>query len=256
MFRVLCTLCLFCGFPALAEIPKTLAQAEVAPGWRDGSTHIAGITLRMAPGWHTYWRTPGAVGIPPSFNWSGSQNVSDVSVRFPVPEVYDDDGTQSLVYFDEVMLPVVIKVGQSEQPVRLRGEIEIGVCEEICVPVTLRVDATLDATGGRDRRISNAMANVPETGQPMTCKIKPIVDGVSVSATTAMPRVSGNLVAVLETSNPTVWVSPPTLQQVGNRLTATVDMVPPNAKPFALARSDVRMTIFADGRAIEMIGCN
>ena len=79
--------CLFAG-PALSQMPDNLARAEISPGWREGYSHVAGLTIRLAPGWKTYWRAPGDAGIPPSFNWSGSKNVADVRVQFPVPEVF------------------------------------------------------------------------------------------------------------------------------------------------------------------------
>ncbi len=31
----------------------------------------AGLEIRLAPGWHTYWRSPGDAGIPPSIDWAG-----------------------------------------------------------------------------------------------------------------------------------------------------------------------------------------
>jgi hypothetical protein len=36
---------------------------------------------------------------------------------------------------------------------------------------------------------------------------------------------------------------------------AVADLVPPNAKPFDLNGNDLRLTILADGRAAELVGC-
>ena len=36
----------------------------------DGATVRAGIEIRLAPGWKTYWRYPGDSGIPPRFDFS------------------------------------------------------------------------------------------------------------------------------------------------------------------------------------------
>ena len=69
--------------PAQAQVPDSVAEIGIVPGWRDSDgRHVAGLSIRLAPGWKTYWRSPGEGGIPPVFNWSGSSNIS--GVRRPV----------------------------------------------------------------------------------------------------------------------------------------------------------------------------
>ena len=241
--------------PALSEMPDNLARAEISPGWREGSSHVAGLTIRLAPGWKTYWRAPGDAGIPPSFNWSGSGNVAGVRVQFPVPDVFSQSGMRSLGYADQVTFPLYIRARDADAPIRLRGEIAIGVCEEICIPVTLRLKAELPARGARDAALAALMNDRPKSGGPLTCEITPIADGLRLSASVSMPRLGADEVAVIETGDPTVWVSAPVLSRKGGRLRAEVELVAASAKPFALARSDVRMTVMAGGRAVEMLGC-
>ena len=48
---------------------------------------MAAVEIRLAPGWHTYWRVPGEAGIPPRFDWSGSQNLAAVAYEWPRPEI-------------------------------------------------------------------------------------------------------------------------------------------------------------------------
>ncbi len=209
----------------------------------------------MAKGWHTYWRAPGDSGIPPSFNWSGSSNVAAVGVGFPVPEVLDQYGMRSIGYTDEVTFPLVIRTRDKSQPILLKGEIHIGVCDEICVPVTLKVSAELPAGGNRTQALSKLLKDRPEQGGSLTCEIAPIADGLRLVATASLSAMPGTEVAVIETGDARVWVSSPKLTRKGRKLSAEVEMVPPDAKPFALARADVRMTVMAGGRAVEMIGC-
>ena len=45
----------------------------------------AGIELRLKNGWHTYWRYPGDAGVPPRFDFAGSQNVKSIEVLWPAP---------------------------------------------------------------------------------------------------------------------------------------------------------------------------
>ena len=43
----------------------------------------AGLEIRPAPGWHTYWRSPGDAGIPPSVDWAGSDNLAHAEIAWP-----------------------------------------------------------------------------------------------------------------------------------------------------------------------------
>ena len=253
------TIALFLGLslPALAQqVPSDIARAELVTGWRDGAMHVAGLDIRLAPGWKTYWRAPGDAGIPPSFNWSGSKNIKSVRVQFPVPEVMDQNGVRSIGYHDGVTFPLWIEPHDAGAPIRLQGEIDIGVCEEICVPVTLRVSGHLPVGGKRQGALATTIGDQPQVITGLRCDISPIEDGLRLTAQIALSRMSDNEVAIIETGNPEVWVSQPIVRRDGPTLKAEVEMVAPSAQPFALARSEVRMTILAGGRAVEMLGCN
>jgi len=59
-----------------------------------GAALRAGIEMRVAPGWKTYWRYPGDSGVPPRFDFSKSRNVKSVNVRWPAPQrLADESGT-------------------------------------------------------------------------------------------------------------------------------------------------------------------
>src|SRR4051812_31997115 len=42
----------------------------------------AGVEIRLAEGWKTYWRYPGDSGLPPRFDFTRSRNVKSVTVRW------------------------------------------------------------------------------------------------------------------------------------------------------------------------------
>lgn len=215
---------------------------------------MSGLTLTLAPGWKTYWRTPGAGGIPPRFNWSGSRNVAHVEVLYPVPKVMVQNGLTSIGYDSDVVFPLIVTTKDSSASVRLRAEIEVGVCEEVCIPMTLKLIGDLPAGGVFDASIGASLDNQPERGGRFDCEITPISDGLRLRAETRNASMNAEI-AVIETSTPGVWVSPSDMKQNGKTLVADVEMVPPSAQPFALARGEVRMTLIGNGRAIEMQGC-
>ena len=255
MFKVSIAAFLAMATAAFAQVPNDLVRTEVHEGWRQGSTHVAGLTIRLAPGWKTYWRSPGDAGIPPGFNWSGSSNVQAVTVQFPVPEVFDQGGMRSIGYEHEVTFPILVTPRDPSAPITLRGDVDIGVCEEICIPVRLNVEAILPEGGAKDETLAKALRSKPEQGGSITCEVSPIADGLRLRATVTMPPMGSEEFAVVEAGNPQIWVSEPSVRRENGRLMAEVEMVPPTAKPFALARSEVRMTVMSAGRAIEMLGC-
>ncbi len=255
MFKFLASL-VFLASPVFAQTANLPVRGDLLPGWReaDGS-HMAGLSLDLEPGWKTYWRAPGSGGIPPRFNWSGSQNLAHVEVRYPVPKVMDQNGIRAIGYDRDVILPLIVTARDASKPVRIRAEVEIGVCEEVCIPMTLRLAVTLPAKGAYDAGIGASLERQPIRGGRFACKIAPISDGLRFQAHTKEARFKADI-AVIETDDPNVWVSESETTQQGGTVVAEVEMVPPNAQPFALSRSTVRMTLIGDGRAIEMRGCS
>jgi DsbC/DsbD-like thiol-disulfide interchange protein len=55
-----------------------------SPVGADGSLR-AGVEIRLASGWKTYWRYPGDSGVPPVFDFSKSENVKSLSILWPGP---------------------------------------------------------------------------------------------------------------------------------------------------------------------------
>src|SRR6185437_9080820 len=112
------------------------SAVRLLAGSRSGAVLLGGIALKLKPGWHTYWRTPGDSGVPPRFDFSKSDNVEAVTVLWPAPTKFDDGaGGTSLGYHDQVILPLRIITKNAEKPVTLRATINYAVCEKLCIPV-------------------------------------------------------------------------------------------------------------------------
>jgi DsbC/DsbD-like thiol-disulfide interchange protein len=245
------------ALPAQAQVPENVAEIGIVPGWRDSDgRHVAGLSIRLAHGWKTYWRAPGEGGIPPVFNWSGSSNITGVDIHYPVPEVFHQNGLRSIGYKDSVLFPLLIDTQDASGPIRLQGEIEIGVCEEICIPITFRVAAELMPEKQHSGPLAAALNDRPAAGSALRCEISPIADGLRVGVETDMAPMGGEEVAIVEAGESGLWISEALVSRSGATLRAEVEMVPPNAKPFALARSDVRLTILGGGQAVESLGCD
>jgi DsbC/DsbD-like thiol-disulfide interchange protein len=258
---------LLSGFAALAlgagaapgqTVPDDLLTATILPGWRgpDGQ-QIAAIRFTLTPGWHTYWRSPGDAGVPPRFDWAGSANLRSVAYLWPAPEVIEQNGLRTLGFTGSLVLPLEVMPADDGQPVQLNGRIDLGVCETICVPVSVEVTGALSQSQDRDPAIQTAIAAAPEAGSSdVECAVEPIRDGLRLTASLDAGALSPDEFAVMELPGTEVWVSSPDTFRQGDRLTATADLVPPNAQTFALDRSQLRLTLFGGGRAVEYRGCH
>lgn len=260
---------LVAAFAALTAAPlgaqslDAIVEAQVLPGSRmaDGE-HLAAIELRLAPGWKTYWRAPGEGGIPPQFDWDASTNVATVAPHWPVPQVYWQNGLRSIGYDTVVTVPIRVTPDAAGQPMTLSGDVLIGVCEDVCVPVTLRIDAVLPPVATEmNPRISAALSDRPLTAgeagvATVACRVEPISDGMRVAYSVDMPSMGGTEEAVVEFADPTVWVAEASADRDGGALTVIADLVPSDAAPFALSREDLRLTVFGDGGAVDIRGCS
>jgi len=243
--------------------PKDVANIEILPGWRtETGTYMTALRVTLAPGWKTYWRAPGDAGIPPRFDWEGSRNLSAVRFHWPAPSVFESNGMRTVGYKNELILPIELTPRTQGKDIALRAEVELGVCEDICVPMQVKVSADLKGAGASDARIKGAMAARPSTGKEaglrgVKCGVEPISDGLRLTAHVDMPSLGRDEIAVFELTDQTIWVSEASVARSGRTLTATSDMVPPNSAPFLLDRSKVRITVIgASGQAVDIMGCS
>lgn len=112
----------------------------VTTGLADEAGQLRGaVEIRLAPGWKTYWKEPGASGVPPQIDVAGSINVTAAALRFPAPEWHADDYGDWAGYGRPVVLPIVFTVGAPERFSVIEADFFLGICETICVPVQARL---------------------------------------------------------------------------------------------------------------------
>ena len=165
-----CGLVLTLGAPARAAdaspwIEDTRSALRlIAGGQAAGAAGLrAGIEIKLASGWHTYWRYPGDSGVPPGFNFSGSDNVASVKVLYPAPHAYSDEAGVTIGYKDEVIFPLRVIPRDKGKPVTLHLKADYAVCEKLCVPVEARAQLTLaGGAGASDALLAAAEARVPK----------------------------------------------------------------------------------------------
>jgi DsbC/DsbD-like thiol-disulfide interchange protein len=170
----------FAEMPVLTSAMSSIARAQDASDWMTqphtaarliaGATAKtpaanfvrAGIEIRLDSGWHTYWRDPGDTGVPPTFDFSGSDNVKSAKVMWPAPESFPDGaGGTSIGYVDHVILPVQIVPRDAAKHSVLHLKLGYAVCGTLCVPVEADLQLALDGNGAEDAAIETAQSRVP-----------------------------------------------------------------------------------------------
>jgi DsbC/DsbD-like thiol-disulfide interchange protein len=122
---------------------RSAARLIAGSNSRDATTLRAGVEIRLAPGWHTYWRYPGDSGVPPQFDFKASTNVKEVRVLWPAPERLLEAGSTSIGYGHDVILPLRVVPRDAAEPVALRLKLAYAVCDKLCVPASAAVNLTL-----------------------------------------------------------------------------------------------------------------
>ncbi len=135
----------FSALPASADVQEVGADDEAHPVrarlLADKTALVPGETVRLAvhllpkANWHTYWRSPGDIGLPTQIEWTLPEGATASPFEFPVPERFDQEGIVSygydgpVMFFTEVALPADLPPGE----VVLSAHAEWLVCEIMCI---------------------------------------------------------------------------------------------------------------------------
>jgi DsbC/DsbD-like thiol-disulfide interchange protein len=252
---------------ALAAAPAMLAaepaEVRLLPGWREPDRHVAAVEIALPPGWHTYWRVPGAAGIAPQFDWSGSGNLGEAAVEWPHPQVFDSFGTRTIGYHDRVLLPVFLTPVDPGAPIDVVLTLTFGVCKDICIPAEARIAGRLapDAPPSHRAAIEASLASRAHSAEEAgvidaTCRIARNGRGHALTATVRLASAPGApQTAVIEAEAlPDLWISEATALTEGATVTAEAHLQS-RTPAFALDRSAIRLTLIDAWRTVDIEGC-
>ena len=106
---------------------------------KDKKIEVA-IRVTIQNGWHIYYKTPGDLGLPTSFQWQ-EDLFKDVHIHWPKPLHHTDTVSNNVfhsnIYKDIVVFPISFtlkdnKLNTKELNTTLR--IKYAVCKDICIP--------------------------------------------------------------------------------------------------------------------------
>ncbi|HTY88143.1 MAG TPA: protein-disulfide reductase DsbD domain-containing protein [Candidatus Acidoferrum sp.] len=180
---------LFClaaitAFGANTQVRLILSAAAAKPG----DTVWMGLDMKMDPGWHTYWKNPGAAGMATKIEWQLPPGVTAGDIQWPLPEKLPPLDVTTYGYNDEVVLLVPLKLAADLQPgpLELKAKVSWLECKEACLPGKSDVEATLPV--GTETRLSGDAATIVS----WQSQVPKISDGIAMRAGWESPR-SGDL---------------------------------------------------------------
>lgn len=199
------TIALAAGLPTAPALSDTSAwDGDLRAGVRlvsggsksgtDQPALRAGVEIRLAPGWKTYWRYPGDSGVPPSFDFAKSENVKSVKMSWPAPErMVEADGT-IIGYRTNVLFPLTVEPNDPAKPAILRLALDYAICEKVCIPAQAKVELTLKSGGAAEPAIAAAEKTVPQA-QPIGAGTSLSVKGIHRDDSSKPARVLVDIAA-------------------------------------------------------------
>jgi DsbC/DsbD-like thiol-disulfide interchange protein len=226
---------------------------------KNGDANLrAGIEIKMQPGWKTYWRYPGDSGVPPHFDFSGSENLKAATVLYPTPHLFTDETGQTLGYKESVVFPLVVSALEPAKPVRLRLKIDYAVCEKLCVPAEGRAELTLTAADSAlDSVLAAAEAHVPKqvTAAQLGLTVRRVTNGAKPLVAVDMGAPAGKPIELFVEGPTPQWALPiPKASQDAPPGRAQFDFeldgLPPGVDP--KGQIDLTFTVVTGERAVEV----
>src|SRR5678815_1896897 len=102
------------GAAAAAESPlvksprATVSLVSDVDAVAPGKPFRIGLSIRLAPGWHTYWKNPGDAGAPPELELTLQPGVTAGPIVWPTPQRLAEGPLMTYAYTGDLLLPVTV----------------------------------------------------------------------------------------------------------------------------------------------------
>ncbi len=194
VFRALVLPALLAFAPGLsAQTGLKLALVPESSAIVPGATFRVGLLLQPEPGWHTYWKQPGIVGVPTQVDWQLPEGFTAGELEYPGPEPVLMFHIKAQGYRRAVLLQTQITAPADLKPgteIVLRGRATWMCCGNTCHPGSqvLELQLPVAATAAPDPRWAPVFererqaysrqsdawqAQAEETGMQVTLTLRP-----------------------------------------------------------------------------------
>ncbi|TYG08754.1 protein-disulfide reductase DsbD family protein [Klebsiella grimontii] len=123
-----------------------------------GKDRIDGLlSIELASGWKTYWRSPGEGGVAPQIIWNNGERAR---WYWPAPSRFKISGLTTQGYHDRVAIPMTIAAAPGDV---LEGTLTLSTCSNVCLltDYRLHLDFNQPADGEFRNAFARAMRAVP-----------------------------------------------------------------------------------------------
>ncbi len=111
------------------------------------------LRLKMADGWHTYWRNPGDSGLPTTITWKLPDGVGVGAIQWPAPRTLPTGPLVNYGYEGEVLLLTGLTVPRDAalgSTYKFAARADWLVCKDVCIPEGADLDIALPVSDHSD----------------------------------------------------------------------------------------------------------
>lgn len=221
----------------------------------------AALQIQLDEGWHTYWKVSGDSGLPPRFDWSGSQNVESVEVFWPAPKRKQEADFYTFGYDNSVSLPLVVRLKEPNTAAKIHLNAQFLICKDICIPQQITAEVFLEAGDGKPSEFQSAIERakrfVPADKDTPRLKVNTVVAGPDGLVLSVFSQSGFEDFDVFPTSDALVLTLPPEISVDETDPRSAMVRVPltPDIPNLAegLKGQALSVTVVSGGDAIEKI---
>ena len=158
-----------------AQDPDELVSARLFSDTgviKAGDSALLVVEVEVEEGWHLYWKSPGATGLPTEITWTAGQGMEIGPVLYPVPYYYESEGSASYALKGKFLLIAELQWSPEEKPfpgkISVLASLSGLVCSETgCFPygkemsLDIPTGVKTELVAGLRERISASEANRP-----------------------------------------------------------------------------------------------
>lgn len=134
----------------------------VTEGAPDASGMLRGaLEVALEPGWKTYWRDPGASGVPPALEVRVGDQAAKVTIDYPAPRRFDVGDAAWAGYDGPVSFALTLQLPAGSTGSHVVADAFLGVCETICIPVQAELSVPLTNETDHALTVARAFAALP-----------------------------------------------------------------------------------------------
>ena len=142
------------------------SKQSIAPG----ETIDIALRIKHDKGWHTYWKSPGIVGVPTGLAWKLPDGFKAGKILWPQPETVKMGPYNAYGYHDEVFLIIPLTASQNAKPGTkslIQARASWMCCSTVCQPafadLKLSIQISKSAEPHKNTKWSNLINNSRST---------------------------------------------------------------------------------------------